>query len=64
MNIPTMEFRNTLAKLLHLDRHDLVSAGVLDDSNESGWTHFRDDPLRGALRLPDDRLKKLLELVQ
>jgi hypothetical protein len=42
----------------------LVDAGVFDGRNAVSWTRFNTDLTTFVLKLPDDRLEKLLELVK
>ncbi|WP_414832168.1 hypothetical protein [Afifella sp. YEN Y35] len=55
-------FRSDLARLFALDRHVLVEAEVID-AEEEAWDRFREDPVRAALTLPDDRLFRLHRLL-
>ncbi|WP_128292031.1 hypothetical protein [Afifella aestuarii] len=57
-----LRFRSDLARLFALDRHVLVEADVID-AEEEAWDRFREDPVRAALTLPDDRLFRLHRLL-
>lgn len=58
-----MDFRNTVCRLLNVDRIDLVDAGVLDAGDLKGWRAFEADPVTQSLRLPTDRAARLWSLV-
>jgi len=57
-------FRTMFAVLHNLDLAQLVDAGVIDGINPVQWTRFNSDLTTFVLKLPEDRLAKLLELVK
>lgn len=57
-------WRNAVAILWNLDRHELVEAGVLDAADHDGWAAFRDQPHRRFAAMDDDRAARLWTLVE
>jgi len=58
------QFRTLFAILHNMDLQQLVDAGIMGDGHLSTmWTRFNSDLTSFVLKLPDDRLEKLVTLV-
>lgn len=57
-------FRTLFAVLHNLELSQLVDAGVIVGINPVLWARFNSDLTIFVLKLPEDRLEKLLELVK
>ena len=58
------DLRNALCALNHIDRSDLISAGVIDSDDGKAWQTFASNPERFFLRLDDERAEKLWGLIE
>ena len=65
-NARIRRFRNTFAILMNVDKHELEVAGVMRPDQVGGgdWERFNKDIGMFVLKLPDDRLEALYELVE
>ena len=68
---PATRFHNALRILTSIEINDLRAAGVVDDnwgtpgaSNRSQLAAFVQDPIREALRMPDDNFDRLFKLIE
>ena len=57
------EFRNALCILRSLDRHELVEAGCIEDTDIHRWPSFRDGPYDWLLCADDPTTDKLWALM-
>lgn len=59
-------FRNLFAVLANLDLHELEEAGVIHPGAVGGtsWDRWNRDPVMFVLKLNDDRLAKLVALIE
>lgn len=58
------EFRNGLCILRNIDRHELVEAGVIDETDKDWWPRFRVAPYETFLRLDDSPIGKMWALMK
>jgi len=58
------DLRNALCALNHIDRSDLVGAGVIEHGDGKAWQTFASNPERFFLRLDDERAEKLWGLIE
>ena len=49
------EFHNRLRKLLNIDQHELIEAGVMTADDTEQWLAFQRDPWRWFIRADDHR---------
>ena len=59
------DLREIAAKMLHIDKHQLVDAGVIsaDDRGDSDWNRFNDKLLMFICKLGDEQLEALASMV-
>lgn len=62
---PSLRFLNACRILLNIDKHELVEAGIMH-GNEGGndWSRFNRDPLMFIIRLDDDKIERLWQLIE
>lgn len=60
------EFHNALRILTSIDKHELVEAGIIDNSEtgHSRWMAFRDHPFRWFILASDTKASKLWAIIE
>ena len=58
------EFRNGLCILRSIDRHEMVEAGCIQDTDIHRWPSFRDGPYDWLLVADDTTAEKLWALME
>jgi hypothetical protein len=64
LNADISRFLDVAKSLRFIDRHDLVKAEVISDTDQKSWDNFQEDPIRWMMRAPDDQVTKLWSLVE
>lgn len=59
------ELRKLAYVLANINKHQLEEGDVVkkDQVGGSDWNRFTDDPVMFIIKLPDDRLEKLMDLI-
>lgn len=56
--------RSVASRMCNIDKHELVDAGIMHDGvGGNDWSRFNKDPLTFILKLDDNRLDKLADLI-
>jgi hypothetical protein len=58
------DFRNRLAILRSIDRHELVEAGAIGADDFTMWNTFLNDPVRFFLLCEDHRAEKIWRVIE
>ena len=58
------EFHNNLRRLLNIDMHELVTAGVIEPGDMKAWGEFRDNPWRWFITASDSRALKVWKIME
>ena len=57
-------FRNALCVLRHIDRSDLVEAGIIEPTDGASWQRFASNPERFFLRCDEEMGERLWGLIE
>jgi hypothetical protein len=57
------ELRQIAARMLHFEKNELVTAGVIKTDADAEWQRFQDEPLRFICKLGDAQRDILATMV-